>query len=288
MTFRGASAEALRRLGGELDSALGGGADAASVGSSLFSVAQVLRTEPSLRRVATDVSVATAAKQGLVREIFEGKVDPAALGVVSAAVGQRWTATRDLADVLEHLGVVAVVRSADADSARLSDELFGFGRIVADNPSLRDALADPARPVGDKAQLLHRLLDGKALPATVTLAEQALAGSYRTVGVALRAFQQVAADVHDQKVATVRVARTAQRGRAEPARRRPVPTLRARRAPQRHRRPARHRRHPGRDRRRRHRRHGAQQARRRPTQAGRLTGRPPTNALPQTTVRNEQ
>ena len=208
MTFRGASAEALRSLGGELDSALGGGADAAAVGSSLFSVAHVLRTEPSLRRVATDVSVATAAKQALVREIFEGRVEPAALGVVSAAVGQRWTATRDLADVLEHLGVVAVVRSADADSARLSDELFEFGRIVSDNPSLRDALSDPARPVDDKARLLHRLLDDKALPATVSLAEQALAGSYRTVGVALQAFQQVAADVQDQKVATVRVART--------------------------------------------------------------------------------
>ncbi len=207
MTFRGASAEALRMLSGELDSALDGGADAASVGSALFSVAQVLRAEPSLRRVATDVSVATPAKQGLVREIFEGKVDPAALGIVAAAVDHRWTATRDLADVLEHLGVVAVVRSADADSGRLSDELFEFGRIVADNPSLRDALSDPARSVDDKAQLLHGLLDGKALPATVSLAEQALAGSYRTVGVALQAFQQVAADVHEQKVATVRVAR---------------------------------------------------------------------------------
>ncbi len=208
MTFRGASAGALGSLDGELGSALDGGADAAAVGSSLFSVAQVLRAEPSLRRIATDVSVATAAKQGLLREVFEGKVDPAALGVVSAAVGHRWTATRDLADVLEHLGVVAVVRSADADSARLSDELFEFGRIVGDSASLRDALSDPARSVDDKAQLLHGLLDGKALPATVTLAEQALAGSYRTVGVALQAFQQVAADVNDQKVATVRVART--------------------------------------------------------------------------------
>ena len=207
MTFRGASAEALRNLSGELDAALAGDADAAAVGGGLFSVAQVLRSEPALRRVATDVSVATAAKQGLVTEIFGDKVDAAALGVVAAAVGHRWTATRDLADVLEHLGVVAVVRSADADSARLSDELFEFGRVVADNPPLRDALSDPARSTADKAGLLHGLLDGKALPATVTLAEQALAGSYRTVGVALQAFQQVAADVHEQKVATVRVAR---------------------------------------------------------------------------------
>ncbi len=216
MTFRGASAEALRVLARELDSGLAGGADAAAVGSSLFTVAQVMRTEPALRRVATDVSVATAAKQGLIAEIFGGLVAPAALSVVSAAVGQRWTATRDLADVVEHLGVVAVVRSAEADSSRLSDELFAFAGVVDDNPSLRDALSDPARSTGDKAALLGELLGGKALPATQSLAEQALTGSYRTVGVALAAYQQVAADVHQQKVATVRVARPladAERGR---------------------------------------------------------------------------
>jgi F-type H+-transporting ATPase subunit delta len=207
MSFRGTSADGRRALARELDSALTGGADPATVGGALFSLARVLRAEPSLRRVTTDPSLVPEAKQGLVREIFGGKVDAAAVGVLSAGVARRWTAIRDLADVLEHLGVVAVVRSADADLARLSDELFEFGRVVADNPALRDALSDPARTREDKAGLLHGLLDGKALPATVTLAEQALAGSYRTVGVALAAYQQVAAEVHEQKVATVRVAR---------------------------------------------------------------------------------
>jgi F-type H+-transporting ATPase subunit delta len=153
------------------------------------------------------VSLGTTAKQGLVRDIFESRLDPAAMTVVTQAVGHRWTTTRDLGDALEHLGVVAVVRSADADSARLADELFSVGGVVSGNPTLRDALSDPARSEADKAELLHGLLDGKALPATVTLAQQALAGSYRTVSVALAAYQQVAADVHQQKVATVRVAR---------------------------------------------------------------------------------
>ncbi|MFN8191098.1 MAG: F0F1 ATP synthase subunit delta [Nocardioidaceae bacterium] len=207
MSFRGTSAEGLDAVLGELHTALTGGADAASVGAELFAVAGVLRSEPALRRIATDMSVATGAKQTLATEIFGGKVSEATLGLLRTALGRRWTATRDLADALEHVGVVAVVRSADADSARLADELFGFGQVVSGSPELRDALSDRARSAADKGTLLHSLLDGKALAATVTLAEQALQGSYRTVGAALAAFQQVAADVHEQKIATVHVAR---------------------------------------------------------------------------------
>jgi F-type H+-transporting ATPase subunit delta len=109
--------------------------------------------------------------------------------------------------VLEHLGVVATVKSAGDESGRLADEVFTLGQVVNDNPDLRDALSDPARSAGDKRSLVRSLLDGKALPATIALAEQALAGTYRTVGVALHVYQQVAAEVYGQGVATVRVAR---------------------------------------------------------------------------------
>jgi len=199
MIFRGASAEAMAALTGELT-------DSAS-GEDLFAVAAVLRSEPGLRRVATDVSVAPEAKAGLMRQVFDGKIGDAALELVAKAVAHRWASARDLADALEHLGVIAVVRSAGRDSGRLADELFGFAQVVKDNPDLRDALSDPARSAADKRTLVKGLLDDKALPATVTLVEQALAGTHRTVGVALAEYQQVAADVHGQGVATVRVAR---------------------------------------------------------------------------------
>jgi F-type H+-transporting ATPase subunit delta len=122
-------------------------------------------------------------------------------------VGRRWTATRDLPDALEHLSVVASVSSVGSESGRLADELFAWAQTVKDNPELRDALSDPARSADDKATLVGGLLSGKALPATVTLATQALSGSYRTVSAALAAYQKVAADVHGESVATVRVAR---------------------------------------------------------------------------------
>lgn len=205
-TMRGASADALAALTSELESRLQGGADASRIGDDLFTVSSLLRSEPALRRIATDASIDGSAKGGLVTEIFGGKVDQVSLDLIVTATGRRWTVSRDLADALEHLGEVSVVRSAGDESSRLADELFGVAQAVNDNPGLRDALSDPARSVDDKAALVGSLLEGKALPATVTLAQQSLAGTYRTVATALANYQQVAATVHGERVATVRVA----------------------------------------------------------------------------------
>jgi F-type H+-transporting ATPase subunit delta len=206
MQFRGASADALTAVSDELGTRLQGGSDAARVGSDLFTVASLLRSEPGFRRVATDLSVEPAAKQQLVTDLFGARVEAASLEVVKVAVSRRWTSSRDLADALERLSEVAVVRSAGTDAARLSDELFSFNQVVAANPALRDALSDRARSTADKAALVRSLLEGKALGATITLATQAVAGTYRTVGVALTEYQKVAAQVAGQSVATVRVA----------------------------------------------------------------------------------
>lgn len=205
MDFRGASANAVADLLDDLHERVGQGADAARVGGDLFSVAEVLRSEPALRRVATDVSVAVEARSGLVGELFGERVGEHALALLSAAVRQRWTATRDLPDALEHAGVVAMARSAEVPE-RLEEELFSLEQTVKHNPELRDALSDPSRSLDDKRGLVRGLLEDKALPATVTLVEQALAGTHRTVGVALRSYQQVAAEVFGEHVATVRVA----------------------------------------------------------------------------------
>jgi F-type H+-transporting ATPase subunit delta len=209
MDLRGASAEALAALTEELDSHVGSGDQgaAARLADELFSVALTLRSEGALRRFATDASIPAEAKQGLVREVFGGRLGDGATAVLTSAVGRRWTATRDLADALEQLSVVALVRAAGGESGRLADELFAWAQAVKDTPELRDALSDPARSVEDKERLIGGLLDGKALPSTVTLAKQALSGSYRTVSSALEDYQRTAARVHGEGVATVRVAR---------------------------------------------------------------------------------
>ncbi|WP_121258046.1 F0F1 ATP synthase subunit delta [Nocardioides ferulae] len=204
--LRGASAEAATGLTEQLNQAAGS-TDLARVGKDLFAVAEILRSEPALRRSATDPGKDRQARAGLMRGLLEGKVNPVSLQLVGEAVASRWTLARDLADALEHLGVVATVRSAgDADARRLSDELFAVGRLVNDESELRNALSDRSRSVADKRRLLSSLLGDRVLPATLALAEQALAGSYRTVGVAIEEYQKVAASVHQESVAEVRVA----------------------------------------------------------------------------------
>jgi F-type H+-transporting ATPase subunit delta len=200
--MRGASADAYAKAA-EVLPATG---DLRKVGEDLFGTADLLRAEPGLRRVATDVSIPGEAKAGLVRDVLSGKVSDEALEVVATAVAQRWTAARDLGDALEQLGVEAVVRSSADQADRLADELFAVNQLVQGSPELREAFSDPARSREDKAALVSRLLAEKALPATVSLVQQALSGSHRTVSVALDAYQKVAAEVRDQRVATVRVA----------------------------------------------------------------------------------
>ncbi|MEI2820838.1 MAG: F0F1 ATP synthase subunit delta [Marmoricola sp.] len=203
--MRGASADALSALSQVLTGV--NAQDGAAVGTDLFGVAQLLRSEPALRRTSTDASLDGSAKSGLVKSLLEGKVGQVALDLVADAVSRKWTTTRDLADALEYLGVVSLVRSA-GDKQRLADELFGASTLISHESELRNALSDPARSVADKRSLLGGIFGDKVLPATLHLIEQSLAGSYRTVNAALENYQQVAAEVYGESVATVHSAQT--------------------------------------------------------------------------------
>ena len=166
----------------------------------------MLRSEPALRRVFTDASVEGEAKAGLAGNVFAGKVGDKALDLVKEAVQQRWTSSRDLAAVLEELGIQALVRSAGAQGPRVSDELFAVAQLIDANPDLRGALSDPARNPDDKAALLGTVLEGKVLPATLRLVGQAVRGD-EPVGRSLADIQRVAADVQDELLAVVHTAR---------------------------------------------------------------------------------
>lgn len=205
MDLRGASADSLAELATQLGEAVRAGEHAQRVAADLYHVAELLRAEPALRRIATDASTPAEAKQGLATQVFEGKVDKVTLALITSAVGHRWTATRDLPAALERLSEIAVVRSLGSQADQLVDELFALGQTVNGSPDLRDALADPARSTADKAALLDSLLSGKVLPATVTLAQQALGGTYRTITAALATYRRVAAEAAEETVATVRV-----------------------------------------------------------------------------------
>ena len=202
--LRGASAEAQAQLISELE---GSGANEQKLGEELFGVATLLRNEPALRRIATDAAIEPAAKADLAGNVFGNALDDVSLGLVKSAVKQRWTRTRDLADVIEYLGVLATVRSAGDDGRTISDELFEVRRAVDEAAGLRNALSDPARSASDKAGLLRTLFGGKVLPGTLLLVEQAANGSHGAIDGALENYQHIAAQAVGEKIATVHTAR---------------------------------------------------------------------------------
>jgi len=202
--LRGASAEAQAQLTSELESSEG---DDAKLGEELFGVAAVFRGQPALRRIATDASIDASAKADLASNLFASAVGDTALGLVKTAVQHRWTAPRDLADVIEELGVKASVRSAGENGSKISDELFEVRQLIDESEGLRTALSDPSRSAADKGGLLRSLFAGKLLPASMLLVEQAAIGTHGGIDRALENYQHTAAHARGERIATVHTAR---------------------------------------------------------------------------------
>jgi F-type H+-transporting ATPase subunit delta len=206
--MQGSSGGSLGRLTDALDSSISAGADGTAVADGLFAAADALRGQPALRRAATDPSAPAEAKSALATGLFAERLDAKATEIIVEAVTLRWARSGDLALALEQLGVVALVRAADAagEGDRLEAELFTFGRAVADNPTLRDALSDPARSVADKQQLVSSLLEGKVTSSTLRLARRAVTTVHLTVARAIDDYTKLAAESRDRLVALVRTA----------------------------------------------------------------------------------
>jgi F-type H+-transporting ATPase subunit delta len=206
--MRGASGQTRSALLGAVDEQVRDGVDATALGDDLFALVGVLDAQPALRRMLTNPSSAGDAKSGLVSRLFEDKVGGPAFQALEVATSGRWNSTRDLADALEEAGVEAHLAGAERNGGLedAEDELFRFSRVVHGDTALRAALTDRSMSVTRKRELVESLLDGRALPATVSLVKQAVAARKRSFELTLEDYVKVAAARRDQLVATVRAA----------------------------------------------------------------------------------
>lgn len=204
-----ASREASVRSWAALRAALGGSNGVAAwVGRELFGVVEVLDRERSLRIALADVAVSGSRRAELSERVFGTQVSAATDSVLSTAVAQNWSRAADLVDTLALLGQTALLESA-AEVGRLDaveDELFRFGRILADNPHLEQTLADQRTPAAGKRDLVERLLAGKAESVTVQLAQQAVIRRRGPLVTAFEDLTALAADRRSQLVAYVHAA----------------------------------------------------------------------------------
>lgn len=131
--------------------------DLESLEDELFRFARIVGSTPGLRTALGDRELAVEARQGVVSQLLDGKVQPATLALVHYAVaGGR---ARDIVGTLEYLVEetakargwrIARVRSAapidDAQASTLSDSLAALAgapvelQVVIDEPLLSGAL----------------------------------------------------------------------------------------------------------------------------------------------------
>ncbi|HEX5994120.1 MAG TPA: F0F1 ATP synthase subunit delta [Jiangellales bacterium] len=164
-------------LAEQLAGAVGRSSDqAGATGDALIAVAGFLSSRASLRRALTDPGRSAESRESLAHQLFGGKIDDAALGVIGSAVGVRWARTRELISTLFELGVQAHLLAAESRGALdvVEDELFRFGQAVRRETALRAALLDRSAPEPARRQLIRTLLEDKAQPETVRLAEYAV------------------------------------------------------------------------------------------------------------------
>lgn len=206
----GASRESSAAARGRLESVIeSASVDAARLAEELLAVTRLLDREVGLRRVLTDPARKGEAKAQLAGSLLSGQVGAETADLVSELVRSRWSSSRDLVDTLEQLAAMAEI--VDADRAGVlddvEDELFRFGRIVAGNPALRAALTDPAAGSAAKTDLVKRLLEGKAKPATVRLIVALVTQPRgRSLDGGLEEYSRLAAGWRDRVVALVTTA----------------------------------------------------------------------------------
>lgn len=205
--MNGASREALAAARERLDALTDStSVDAAQLADELAAVTALLDREAGLRRALTDPAQPAEAKAELVRRLIGGQVSGETADLVAGTARARWSQTRDLVDALEELANTADLTAAQKSGTLddVEDELFRFGRIVSSNIELRTALTDRRAAASAKVDLLHRLLGGRAKPATERLVTRlATAPRGRSLEAGLESLSRLAADRRDRVVAVV-------------------------------------------------------------------------------------
>lgn len=204
----GASRNSLGRQAEALDARRGdAGFDA--VAGELLAVAALLGRETQLRTALADAGQPHAVREGLIRQIFSGKVSSLTEQVLVDAVGERWSSDGDLIAGLEQLAYQAAFTVAEGKGTldATEEELFLFGRAIDQSPELQMALTNPAQTAETKARIVNDLLRGRSTEATRQVLEYAVGHLHgERIDSVVDRLCELAAKQRDRVVAEVRVA----------------------------------------------------------------------------------
>jgi F-type H+-transporting ATPase subunit delta len=175
----------------------------------ILAFAGLLAREPRLRRALSDPSRSADDRASLVAGMLRGKLSDETVSLLGTLARGRWSAPSELLDAAERLGVDALLVSAErsGDLAEVEDELFRFGQIVSGDPELASVVGDTSALPARRAEVVRQLLESKAKPVTVRLAEQAVYGfGGRAFASGLTRLVELAAERREAEIAYVTVA----------------------------------------------------------------------------------
>lgn len=157
----GVSTESLKKLSQLFEQRFSTEANA-SMSTELFSVADVIDHNGALRRGLTDPSREPEQRAKVASSVLDGKVYPAVRETVARAAESRWSAERELADALEHLGVLAAAFAAENRAGQdtvttVAEDLLRFSKTVRNDPKVQSALTDQRADADAKKRLASRV-----------------------------------------------------------------------------------------------------------------------------------
>ena len=143
----------------------------------LVEAANLLVREVVVTRYVTLAAEDAEPRVRLIERLLVGKVGDPALDVLKTAVSQRWSASADLIDAIEHVSRQALLEVAERDHQvdDVEDQLFRFSRILDAQPRLGTLLSDYTVPAEGRVGLLRNVLEssgGAVNPIAAALLSQ--------------------------------------------------------------------------------------------------------------------
>ena len=206
----GSSRASLAATRDVLDKTLNGlsGDAAAALSTDLFAVVNALGQNVALRRAITDPSRQASEKEALLKQLFASRISDKALAIAAAAVANRWSSPSDLLISMEQIAIQAEAGAANArgELDKLEDEIFAFGRALAANQDLRNALNGNPDAISEKVALVDQVLKS-ATSSTRALVAQVVNGLWgRNIETALSDIAHATAEHRNLVVAHVQSA----------------------------------------------------------------------------------
>lgn len=210
--MRSASREAVANLRRRREQTSGTGASVealTSLARELYSVADLLVTQPRLRRTLGDPATAPDARAGLAGQLLTGKISTPAVEVVQAAVAERWSSPWDLTDAIERTGDDTLFAAAESAQVldEVEDQLFRFERVLDGAGGLMALLDESAVDADRRVGLLDTILGDKVHPISKELLEHAVrTDRKRNVTLVIDDLLEAAAERQQKSVARVATA----------------------------------------------------------------------------------